>query len=144
MHTTENGTDTARVASELRVVLGQLVRRLRAEKRLPIAHGAVLGRLDREGPRSASELATAERVRPQSMAQTLGDLEREGLIVRTPHPTDRRSARVTLTPQGLVTLQQDRAQSQGWLEQAISEHLSSDERAALTGALALLRTLADS
>lgn len=144
METTETEADTAQVASELRLVLGKLVRRLRAEKRLPIAHGAVLGRLERDGPRSASELATAERVRPQSMAQTLSDLERERLIVRTPHPTDRRRTLVTLTPQGLVTLREDRAQSQGWLEQAISEHLSSDERAALSRALGVLRTLADS
>ena len=41
--------DPARVASELRVVLGQLVRRLRAEHRFPLSQATVLGRLDREG-----------------------------------------------------------------------------------------------
>jgi DNA-binding MarR family transcriptional regulator len=74
--------DTARLASELRVVLGQLMRRLRAEHRFPISHGTVLGRLDREGPRSVSDLAAAERVRPQSMAQTVADLEADGLVSR--------------------------------------------------------------
>ncbi|MDX6605873.1 MAG: hypothetical protein QOD14_413, partial [Solirubrobacterales bacterium] len=67
--------DIALTASDLRVVLGQLIRRLRAEHRFPLLHGAVLGRLDREGARSVSDLATAEKVRPQSMAQTVGELE---------------------------------------------------------------------
>ena len=82
-------TDPALLASELRVVLGQLMRRLRAEHGFPLSHGAVLGRLDREGPQSVSDLAAAERVRPQSMAQTVGDLEADGLVIRTPDPDDR-------------------------------------------------------
>src|SRR5689334_9884877 len=64
-------TDTSRLASELRVVLGQLIRRLRAEHRFPISQGSVLGRLDRQGAQSVSDLAAVERVRPQSMAQTV-------------------------------------------------------------------------
>ena len=57
-------------ASELRIVLGQLVRRLRAEHRFPISQATVLSRLDREGAATTSALAAAERVRPQSMAHT--------------------------------------------------------------------------
>jgi hypothetical protein len=63
--------DSSLLASELRVVLGQLVRRLRTEHRFPLTHAAVLGRLDREGAQSTVDLAGAERVRPQSMGQTL-------------------------------------------------------------------------
>lgn len=36
-------SDTGRIASELRNVIGRLVRRLRAEHRFPLTHGAVLG-----------------------------------------------------------------------------------------------------
>ena len=61
-------TDPALVASELRDVLGRLVRRLRAEHRFPLSHGMVLGRLDRVGVQSVSDLAHAEGIRPQSMA----------------------------------------------------------------------------
>jgi len=82
-------TDTSRLASELRVVLGQLIRRLRAEHRFPISQGSVLGRLDRQGAQSVSDLATVERVRPQSMAQTVAELESEGLVSRRPDPDDR-------------------------------------------------------
>ena len=54
-------------------MLGRLIRRLRAENRFPLSQGAVLGRLDREGAQSIGDLATAERVRPQSMTQTVDD-----------------------------------------------------------------------
>src|SRR5436853_5771165 len=100
--------DTARIASELRLVLGQLLRRLRAEHRFSLSHGAVLGRLDREGPQSVSDLAAAERVRPQSMAQTVGDLEAGGLVSRQPDPTDGRRALVELTSEGRAVLAADR------------------------------------
>src|ERR1700745_3575212 len=82
--------DTSLVASELRVVLGQLMRRLRTEHRFPLSHGAVLGRLDRQGPLSTVELASAERVRPQSMGQTLAELEAQGLGRRRPDEGDGR------------------------------------------------------
>src|SRR5919199_2073026 len=97
-------TDPALVASELRVVLGQLVRRLRAEHGFPLSHGTVLGRLDREGPQSVSDLAAKERVRPQSMAQTVTDLESDGYVARSPDPDDGRRALVALTRAGRAAL----------------------------------------
>src|ERR1051325_9986492 len=103
-------TDPALVASELRVVLGQLMRRLRAEHGFPLSHGAVLGRLDREGARSVSDLAAAERVRPQSMAQTVGDLEADELVERRPDPADGRRVLVELTRTGREGLEADRGQ----------------------------------
>ena len=78
--------DTTRLASDLRIVLGQLMRRLRVEHRFSLSQGAVLGRVDREGSRSIGDLAIAERVRPQSMTQTISDLEADGLIARRPDP----------------------------------------------------------
>ena len=136
-------TDPALLASDLRVVLGQLMRRLRAEHRFPLSHGAVLGRLDREGPQSVSDLAAAERVRPQSMAQTVGDLEADGLVVRSPDPDDRRRALVQLTDEGIATLQAERRRREGWLERAIAEDLTGAQQAVLKDAVDLLRQLAD-
>jgi DNA-binding MarR family transcriptional regulator len=136
--------DTARLASDLRVVLGQLVRRLRAEHRFSLSHGAVLGRLDREGPRSVSELATAERIRPQSMAQTVSELEEDGLVSRHPDPDDRRRAIVELTESGHAVLAAERRQREGWLAQAIAEGLSEEEQQVLAEAVRLLRQIAES
>jgi len=133
---------SAHVASDLRVVLGQLARRLRAEHRFPLSHGAVLGRLDREGPQSVSDLAVAERVRPQSMAQTVADLEADGFVSRSPDPDDRRRALVALTAEGLEALRADRRRREGWLARAIEE-LSPPERELMGEAVELLRRLAE-
>jgi DNA-binding MarR family transcriptional regulator len=142
--TTSNlSVDTPAIASELRVVLGQLMRRLRAEHRIPMSHATVLGRLDRCGPRSVSDLAGAERVRPQSMAQTVADLEAEGLVHRRPDPDDRRRALVTLTPAGTAALLDDRGRREGWLAGAIGERLSSDEQDVLREAVELLHRLVE-
>lgn len=135
--------DVSLVASELRVVLGQLVRRLRAEHRFSLAHGLVLGRLDREGARSTSDLAAAERVRPQSMAQTVGELEADGLVSRHPDPGDARRATLKLTKRGRATLEEDRRAREGWLIEAIEGEFSPEEQQALEQAVPLLRRLAD-
>lgn len=137
-------TDPTFVASDLRVVLGQLMRRLRAEHRFSLSQGAVLGRLDREGSQSVSDLAVSERVRPQSMAQTVGDLEADGLVARSPDPDDRRRALVSLTDLGRATLEADRRRREGWLARAISEDLSARQQALLRDAVELLRELAES
>ena len=119
------------------------MRRLRSEHRFSLSHGAVLGRLDREGPRSVSELATAERIRPQSMAQTVGDLEAEGLVSRRPDTLDRRRSVVELTDEGRVVLEADRRQREGWLARAIADGCSEEEQRVLNEAVAVLRRLAD-
>jgi DNA-binding MarR family transcriptional regulator len=132
------------VASDLRVVLGQLIRRLRAEHRFPLSQGAVLGRLDRDGPQSTSDLALAERVRPQSMAQTLGDLESDDLIVRRPDPDDGRRVLIELSEAGREALEQDRRHREGWLARSIDEELSDDEQEVLARAVELLERLSQS
>jgi DNA-binding MarR family transcriptional regulator len=135
-------TDAAPLASELRVVLSQLLRRLRAEHRFPLAQGTVLARLDREGAQSVSDLALAERVRPQSMAQTVGDLELDGLIERRPDPDDRRRALVLLTEAGRAELAAERRRREGWLVKAIEE-LEPEDQATVERAIVLLRRLAE-
>jgi DNA-binding MarR family transcriptional regulator len=137
-------SNPAHVASELRVVLGQLIRRLRAENRFPLSQAAVLGRLERCGPKSVSDLAVAERVRPQSMAQTVADLEADGFVTRRPDPDDRRRALVELTDEGLTRLEADRAARDGWLARAITDKLSPEDQDTLESAVELLRKLAES
>jgi DNA-binding MarR family transcriptional regulator len=135
-------TDIAPLASDLRVVLGRLIRRLRAEHRFPLSQGSVLGRLDRAGTASIGELALAERVRPQSMAQTVADLQGAGLVSRSPDPADGRRTLIALTPEGRSTLSEDRRAREGWLASALDTELSAAERRLLERAVPLLQRLA--
>ena len=136
--------DTTMLAGRLRLALGHLIRRLRAERhRFSLSQASVLGRLDRYGPSSIGDLASAERVRPQSMTQIVADLEADGLITRSADPTDGRRALVELTAQGLQTLREDRRDREGWLARMITEELSPSEQQLLAEALPLLERLAE-
>jgi DNA-binding MarR family transcriptional regulator len=135
--------DSGPLASELRVVLGQLIRRLRVEHRFSLSQGSVLGRLDREGPQSTSKLAAAERVRPQSMGQTVAELEAQGLIERSPDPRDGRRFLLELTDAGRTELLEDRGRREGWLAEAIEESFTVEERETLDQAVRLMARLAE-
>jgi DNA-binding MarR family transcriptional regulator len=137
------GEDVTPLASDLRVAVGRLIRRLRAEHRFSMTQAAVLGRLDREGPQSIGEIAAAERVRPQSMSQTLAELEADELIARRPDASDGRRTLIELTPQGLSALREDRAQREGWLTRALAEGFTPEEQRVLEQAVALLERLAE-
>jgi DNA-binding MarR family transcriptional regulator len=136
--------DTTLLASRLRLVLGHLVRRLRAEHRFPLSQGAVLGRLDREGAGSIGALAAAERVRPQSMTQTIADMEADGLISRRPDPTDGRRTFVELTAHGRQRLEADRRHRDGWIANVIAEDFTAEEQRLLADALVLLERISES
>jgi DNA-binding MarR family transcriptional regulator len=124
-------------AHELRIVLG----RLRAEYSFPVAQASVLSRLDREGAQTASGLAAAERVRPQSMAQTLIELESAGLIERRPDSEDRRRMRIDLTDHGRERVLEERGKREGWLAAAIAAELTPEEQQTMLAAVPLLQRL---
>ena len=131
-------------ASELRLVLGQLVRRLRREYSFPVAQATVLSRLDREGAQTTSALAAAERVRPQSMAQTISELAADNLVERYPDPDDRRQVLIELTGEGRGRIHEDRRRREGWLAEAIAAELTPEEQHVLIAAVPLLRRLSES
>jgi DNA-binding MarR family transcriptional regulator len=132
------------LAAELRISLGQIFRRVRAEHSLPMGQGAVLGALDREGPKSISDLAAGARMRPQSMAQTVRELEDRGFVARSPDPGDGRRSFISLTAEGLRHLEADRRLRDGWLAQVLDEELSESERETMRAAAPILRRIADS
>jgi DNA-binding MarR family transcriptional regulator len=136
-------TTTAALAHELRETVGRVIRRLRAEPGPPFSQLTVLGRVDREGPASISDLATAERMRPQSMAQIVHDLEDSGLVSRRPDPRDRRRSFVELTAAGRTALEASRARREDWLTRALDRQLDGRERELLREALVLLDRLTE-
>ncbi|WP_264480214.1 MarR family winged helix-turn-helix transcriptional regulator [Mycobacterium fragae] len=104
---------------------------------------AVLTRLWKEGDSSASALAAAERVRPQSMATILAGLDQHGLIRRTPDPDDGRRQVISLTAAGRRRAESDRQVREEWLARAIQDRYSERERRVILDALALLQRLID-
>jgi DNA-binding MarR family transcriptional regulator len=134
---------SALLAHELRETVGRLVRRLRTEPGPSVGQMTVLARLDRDGPASISDLAAAERMRPQSMAQTVSDLERAALVSRRPDPDDGRRAFVELTAAGLELVHTTRARRESWLTEALERELNARELELLREAVALMDRVAD-
>lgn len=137
----------AQAAGDAWVAVSRLVRRLReldGEGDLSSGQVSVLVRLAKHGPASASELAAAERVRPQSMAAIVQALERAGLVERHRDPEDGRRQLVTLTEQGRERRLDDRRAREAWLARALQEHCTEAQLRTIIEAMALLDAVAQS
>ena len=134
----------ARTATDLRVVVSRLRRRLKEvydATELTPSQLSVLSRLGTEGAASASDLAVAERVRPQSVASTLAALGERGLVERRPDPDDGRRQLVSLTSSGRERLEKTRQERDEWLARALQDRFTEAERRTIGEALALLDRL---
>ena len=134
----------ARASRELRTLVGRLRRRiieLSDNRELTPSQTAVLSRLGKRGDASASELAAAERVRPQSMAATLAVLEQRDLIQRRPDPGDGRKQLVSLSPAGREFFDDRSRSGHEWLTRNLETHFPESERQTVLEALALLERL---
>ncbi|MFF9817388.1 MarR family winged helix-turn-helix transcriptional regulator [Streptomyces sp. NPDC014006] len=134
----------ARGAQELRVLIGRLRRRVRevaGDDALTPSQVSALTLVGKHGAATASALASAEGVRPQSMAATLAALEQHGLIRRSPDPADGRRQLVTLTEAGQDRIAGDRQAREEWLARALQDRFTEAERRTVLEALALLERL---
>lgn len=136
----------AALASDLRVGVMRLARRLRHERRdSTVGESAfsVLAVLDREGPLTPGELAAHERVQPPSMTRTVVALEAALLVQRSAHPKDRRQVLVSLTDAGRTEVRETRRRRDAWLSVRLAA-LSPEERRTLGDAAGILSRLASS
>jgi DNA-binding MarR family transcriptional regulator len=146
MATGELTESAVRAAHDVRVGLSRLRRRLREtddRRELTPSQTSVLSRLHRDGPATASALAAAERVRPQSVAATIAVLEERALVERRPDPTDGRRQVVSLTPDAQGLLASTAAAREEWLTRALQERLTEAERRTVIEAMALLERISD-
>jgi DNA-binding MarR family transcriptional regulator len=136
----------ATTAREVKVVFSRLRRRiygLALSDDLSGSQAAVLTRLHREGPSSASALASAEAVSHQAIGPILAVLETRGYIQRSPDPTDGRRQLVSLTAAGVAQAEHTTSAREGWLARALQDRLTEDERRVVRHAMALLNRLAE-
>ena len=133
-------------ASELRIAVMRLARRLRsqrAETGLSIGHIAALGSIERHEPMTPGELAAHEKVQPPSMTRILSTLEDQGFVTREPHPSDGRQSLLYVSDKGRAMLTDDRRRRDAWLARRL-ESLSAAERQILHQAAAIMDRLAGS
>jgi DNA-binding MarR family transcriptional regulator len=140
-------TDTALAdtASHLRNAIVRTARRLRqegAEETGGMTATAVsaLATINRSGPLTPSEIADIERVKRPSMTRTLGCLEREGLIERTPDPTDGRSFLVAINDAGRERMTRLRRRKNAYLARRLRD-LDPEEVETLARAAELLERM---
>jgi DNA-binding MarR family transcriptional regulator len=134
------------IAAELRVLLGQLRRRLREQAGhgdLTASQISVLGRIERDGPTTVTALAQAEGVRSQSMGATVATLQAAGFIAGVAHPTDGRQTILSLTPTCRAWIKKHRAQREDWLVRTMQATLSPAEQKKVADAIELLKRLVD-
>ena len=135
------------LASELRIGVGLLLRRLRqapTEGDLTLPEAAALARLDRYGLATSSELARREQISPQSMGATIAALETGGLVERTPDPDDGRRQIIALTEAGAAMLRSRRDSKTALMAAALAAEFSAAELERLRAAASLIERLAQS
>ena len=141
--------EVSEVAAHLRLVIARSARRLRQEAlgaeagpELSPTLVAALATIESRGPLTPSELAERERVRRPTATRIVGRLVESRLAARTVDPADRRSALVSVTPEGRALLRRLRRRKNEYLAQRL-RGLDPDELATLDRAAELLEQLLD-
>jgi DNA-binding MarR family transcriptional regulator len=139
----ETKLDTVAVADRLRPVLLRVGRELRREARrvgISPEQVSLLVAIKYAPGSGIRELATRERVSAPAMSNHVDRLERDGLVQRTPSPSDRRRVGLTLTDDGQRVLRRVRSQRTAWLATRLKD-LSPEQLAAIDAAIEPLSEL---
>jgi DNA-binding MarR family transcriptional regulator len=142
--------DAVLIARDVRVAVGRLARQLRRLYGQGQAPGessflelAVLLRVERIGPCSASAVATSERVTSQAVSVALAGLRRRGLVRVTTDPGDRRRSLIEISEAGRETLERRERQVGDRLADVVTASFSDGELECLRAAAPLLNRIAD-
>jgi len=143
-----NDNSLTDAAAQLRLGIVRTARRLRQEAAaeasgLTPTSTAALATIERHGPLTPSELAKLERVQRPTVTRTLGCLEREGLVVRTPDPADGRSSLVSVNAAGRERLRRLRGRKNAYLAKRM-RGLPAEDVAALERAAEILEGMLES
>lgn len=135
---------TASLADRLRVSVGRLARRLRQQSLggLTPSQTSVISTLGRHGPLTMSEIATHESISKPSATGIVGRLVEQGLVDRTPDPSDGRSSIVAISQAGVRVLEERRQERTAYLTRWI-DGLDEADRAVLDRAVELLEGMVE-
>jgi DNA-binding MarR family transcriptional regulator len=118
-------------------------RRLGGEFDSTLPRFDLLAALDRsDGGMTMGELSKALLVSNGNVTAIIQSLRRDALVLTTPHPTDKRSSVVSLTPAGRARFAVMAAAHHGWIDDLFSS-LDANERDALHAALGHLKSSLD-
>jgi len=144
--TDEISPELMRAATDLRVALGRIVRRIKQGKvvgELTQPESSVLARLERDGAATPGVLADLERIRPQAMGVTLAGLVERGLVARRPDETDGRKVLMSITAAGRRIILDRRSHTTGRIAAALAGQFTDIERKQLVAAIPLLERLGE-
>ncbi|WP_028933301.1 MarR family winged helix-turn-helix transcriptional regulator [Pseudonocardia spinosispora] len=129
---------------EVRTVISRLRRRIlnaaEAED-ITLGQASVLAHLSARQGVTASELASIEGVRHQSVTSSISALAALGLVERRADPGDGRRLLISLTPEGQRRVEEGRQARHGWLAGELQRRCTEDERQVVIAAMAVLERL---
>ena len=139
---TRSTSPAPEIAARLRLSATRLARRLRQESGAGLSPSqlSALAVVSNHGPLTLGALAEHERVAPPTITKVVSKLEADGLVIRTPDPSDRRVCRVEISSQGADLLEEVRRRKTAWLTARISE-LDPESQRRLADALDVLDDL---
>jgi DNA-binding MarR family transcriptional regulator len=136
---TTDPEEAVRLAASLRLAIMRLARRLRqlADEGITPSMLSALSTVERMGPLTLGDLASAEKVQPPTMTPIVARLESEGLVRREADPSDRRVALVTLDLRGKQLLERNRSRKTAYLARRLRS-LGPEDRAVIGRAVDIL------
>jgi DNA-binding MarR family transcriptional regulator len=131
------------LGSQLRLVILRLGRRLRQQAAGDVTPSqlSALSTVAKHGELTLGELAAIERIAPPSMTRIAARLEDQGWLERRADASDRRVARVAVSPAGQALLDETRTRRDAFLSSRLQQ-LTEQERSLLERAVPLLERLA--
>jgi len=135
-------------ASDLRTVVTRLVKKLRKKsitgQQLSLTERSTLSSLlSSVSGMLPSELASSEKITNQSMSQILSGFLEKGYIKRTSSETDKRKVIISITEKGRGIIMQVLSERDEWLNEALRETCTEEERELIKKALGPLTKLVD-
>jgi DNA-binding MarR family transcriptional regulator len=130
------------LASDLLAVVARINRLANQRVRLPLpfAQARLLSTIEAEGRARISDLAALDHCSQPTMTTQVRRLEEAGLVSRTVDPDDARAVLISITPQGVATLAQVRADRGNAIDPFLEE-LDSSDRDTLAAAVEIMRGL---